>query len=329
MSEYDSPDLDFKSRRVRREAERQAEKQVDALLPDVDPEVARIVLAGFLAAPEAHPCAVMAKLARAAVNEAVAFETLKAAFELVLCRERGHLAWERTTGADILHGARQDLTTESVRFGNNVWPMSVLAQGTPKRITVRIKPKENGEGGGVREIHFVGDLGDAALTPLGAADFGQAIFKALGGAVSGQAPVGATVVEKVQAPFDPRAPQKALGIPAADVTEMEWAADFDPFGGMLITPLDSPLDSTENVWRISADSNWIHRVSGTAGFPTKTAWTHRVEKHTGTQVVIGWNVGVIPDKSFTLSDLESEAEFPTVRYAADSVHPPSVIAPDE
>ena len=117
-------------------AHRRAVRDGKALLPNTDPSIAEGLLTALYANPQAHPTQVVSALARQAPTDEVAQEFVLAAFELLLCREHGHLVYIRTTCEDILTGIRTHEDRDSLMFGPKRWPIRALVNGPPQSVVI-------------------------------------------------------------------------------------------------------------------------------------------------------------------------------------------------
>lgn len=158
------------------EALRHARENAGALLPGVDPDIAEIVLSTFMANEGAHIADIVAALVSEAPPE-ISRELISAAFEFVLCREKGHLYWLETTAGVILVGARPVPHEHTVQVGSAKWPIGALLAGPPKMATIHMPD-------GVRRVWLACEpLDGTVVRQSEAIALGNAMIELFGGRI--------------------------------------------------------------------------------------------------------------------------------------------------
>lgn len=110
-----------------------------AMLHDVEPVHAEILIATIRANPHHRVVDLVAVLARQAPDAQSAAEIILAGYELANCKSdpTGGFVALRDTAGEILAGLRH-LTERAVfSFGGNLWPARALAAGTPASFPIR------------------------------------------------------------------------------------------------------------------------------------------------------------------------------------------------
>lgn len=264
----------------------QAKQEAGAMLPDIDPTIAEIVLSAFLANPTHKVGEVVTALALGAPSPEVAAETVTACFELLLCSEKGKLYWVEREARDILVGIRSIPHTHGIRVGTEAhWPMIALIVGPPKSAIIRMPD-------GARRVWMAcEDMDGAVVRQSEAIALGNAMVEAFGGRIiedrSGPETMAKSFIEDN---MTARAKRRAAALDQAETMTVKQRSKGARAGhhrvamiealpgacevGMVLCPEDRPETLYEVQTRVNED--WVVLVAQEpgekGGVPEPGAW---------------------------------------------------------